>query len=123
MKKMTIESIAKMIETGFAAVSDDMAEMRTKMVSKTDVREIIHDEVPGIIEELVPRIIEDLVPGLIALETKPIAHELRELRRQIDFLEEHYRNIKGYAKEIDDLRLRVNVIEKFLKEKGLKMPV
>lgn len=113
-KKITLETLARQltkmdarIDKNFAAVAADIAEIRRDMATKADVRAIIHDEVPGIIQEF--------VPGLVALELKPLLHEQREITRRLDVLDDHYRNIPGFAKEIDELRARVKEIERHLK--------
>ena len=74
----------------FAALADDIADIRCDMATKADVRTIIHDEVPGIIQEL--------VPGLVALELKPLLQEHREITRRLDVLDDHYRNIPASPK-------------------------
>ena len=45
---------------------------------------------------------------------KPIHHELREISRRLDALEEHYANLKGVTKEIDEIRAEVRAIQKHL---------
>jgi len=109
-----LDALTAVVEQGFmaadkkfAALADDIADIRRDMATKADVRTIIHDEVPGIIQEL--------VPGLVALELKPLLHEHREITRRLDLLDDHYRNIPGFAKEIDELRARVKEIERRLK--------
>jgi hypothetical protein len=72
--------------------------IKDRMLTKNDVRDIIREELPGIIHE----------------ELKPIQHELREINRRLDTLDEQYKNLKGVTKEIDELRDQVRVIEKHL---------
>jgi hypothetical protein len=76
------------------------------MATNADVRTIIHDEVPGIIQEF--------VPGLVALELKPVLHEYREITRRLDLFDDHYRDIPGFAKEVDELRARIKKVERHL---------
>jgi hypothetical protein len=113
-KPITLETLARQLtkmdvrmERGFAAVATDIAAIRRDVSTKADVRTIIHDEVPGIIQEF--------VPGLVAIEMKPLLHEHREISRRLDVLDDHYRNIPGFAKEIDELRARMKEIERHLK--------
>ena len=69
-----------------------------QLPTKDDVRAIIREEVPNMIRE----------------ELKPIHHELREINRRLDVLDEEYKNLKGVTKEIDELRAQVREIEKHL---------
>jgi chromosome segregation ATPase len=43
-----------------------------------------------------------------------IEHELRDVNRRLDILEERFSNIKGVTSEIDELRDRLREIEKHL---------
>ena len=54
---------------------------------------------------------------VIREELKPIHHELKEINRRLDVLDEEYKNLEGVTKEIDELRAQVREIEKHL---GLK---
>jgi prefoldin subunit 5 len=69
-----------------------------QLPTKDDVRTIIREEVPGMIRE----------------ELKPIHHELKEINRRLDMLDEEYKNLKGVTKEIDEIRDQVRAIEKHL---------
>ena len=40
-----------------------------------------------------------------------IEHEITAIDKRLDGLEEHYGNLKGVTKEIDDLRARMTAIE------------
>ena len=72
--------------------------IKDRMLTKDDVRDIIREEVPGMIEEAL----------------RPIHHELREINRRLDMLDQEYKNLKGVTKEIDELRDQVRAIEKHL---------
>ena len=72
--------------------------IKDRMLTKDDVREVIRQEVPGMIDAAL----------------KPIHHELREINRRLDVLDEEYKNLKGVTKEIDELRADVRAIEKHL---------
>ena len=69
-----------------------------QLPTKNDVRAIMREEVPGMIRE----------------ELKTIHHELREINRRLDIIEEHYANLKGVTKEIDEIRAEVRGIQKHL---------
>ena len=72
--------------------------IKDRMLTKDDVRDIIREEVPGMIEEAL----------------RPVHHELREINRRLDMLDQEYMNLKGVTKEIDELRDQVREIEKHL---------
>ena len=72
--------------------------IKDRMLTKDDVRDIIREEVPGMIEEAL----------------RPVHHELREINRRLDMLDQEYKNLKGVTKEIDELRDQVRAIEKHL---------
>jgi predicted nuclease with TOPRIM domain len=55
---------------------------------------------------------EELAPAHSRLSN--IEAELRDISGRLDMLEEAVSSMKGYAKEIDDLRGRVREIEKHL---------
>jgi hypothetical protein len=69
-----------------------------QLPTKDDVRAIIREEVPAMIRE----------------ELKPIYHELKEINRRLDAVDEEYKNLKGVTKEIDEIRDQVRAIEKHL---------
>ena len=72
--------------------------IKDRMLTKDDVRDIIREEVLGMIEEAL----------------RPVHHELREINRRLDMLDQEYKNLKGVTKEIDELRDQVRAIEKHL---------
>ena len=76
--------------------------IKERMLTKDDVREITRE------------VIREEVPGMIREELKPIHHELKEINRRLDTLDEQYKNLKGVTKEIDELRDQVRAIEKHL---------
>jgi GTP1/Obg family GTP-binding protein len=87
-------------------IIDTLQFIRDRMATKDDVRSIVHDEVPGIIQEI--------IPGIVALEMRPVTAELREVVRGLDTLTEHYRNLRGVTKEIDELRAEIGAIKRHL---------
>ena len=104
---ITLEKVAHQIEDGFAAVADDIGEfrgemadlrndvteMRSAMVTKTDYHALRQDMLDGF---------------------KSLHVELRDINRRLDALDQLYQNLKGVTHEIDDLRDRVREIERHL---------
>jgi polyhydroxyalkanoate synthesis regulator phasin len=76
--------------------------IKDRMLTKDDVRDITRE------------VIRQEVPAMIREELKPIHHELKEINRRLDTLDEEYKNLKGVTKEIDELRDQVRAIEKHL---------
>jgi polyhydroxyalkanoate synthesis regulator phasin len=76
--------------------------IKDRMLTKDDVRDITRE------------VIRQEVPAMIREELKPIHHELKEINRRLDVLDEEYKNLKGVTKEIDELRDQVRAIEKHL---------
>ena len=76
--------------------------IKDRMLTKDDVREITRE------------VIREEVPGMIEEALRPVHHELREINRRLDMLDEQYLNLKGVTKEIDELRDQVRAIEKHL---------
>src|SRR5712671_2415783 len=77
-------------------------EKAEQLPTKDDVRDITRE------------VIRQEVPGMIREELKPIHHELKEINRRLDTLDEEYKNLKGVTKEIDEIREQVRAIEKHL---------
>jgi hypothetical protein len=76
--------------------------IKDRILTKDDVRDITRE------------VIREEVPAIIREELQPIRHELREINRRLDTLDEQYRNLNGVTKEIDELREQVRAIEKHL---------
>ena len=76
--------------------------IKDRMLTKDDVRDITRE------------VIREEVPAMIREELKPLHHELREINRRLDALEEHYANLKGVTEEIDEIRAEVRGIQKHL---------
>ena len=92
-KKITLESLAAIMSKGFAAadknftaLAEDIAEIKTTMATKEDVLAIVRKEV------------------------KPIASELGVIRRDVEKLEEQFKNVLGFRKEIDCAFQRIAAI-------------
>ena len=82
----------------FKDVLETVNFIKERMLTDDDMRAIIHEEVPGI----------------VALELRPVRHDLKQIYRRLDALEQHYANLKGVTKEIDDLRQQMRAIQKHL---------
>ena len=89
-------------------ILDALDFIKERMVTKDDVREIIKKEVPPIVRAM----IVEVVPGIVAVEIKPVRGQLRQIEKRLDTLEQHYANLKGVTKEIDEIRAEVRTIQK-----------
>jgi hypothetical protein len=83
-------------------ILDTVNFIKDRMLTKDDVRDITRE------------VIRQEVPAMIREELKPIHHELREINRRLDALDEQYKNLKGVTKEIDEIRDEVRAIQKHL---------
>ena len=54
------------------------------------------------------------MPGIVAIGLKPVRNDLKQIEERLDALEEHYANLKGVTKEIDEIRGEVRAIQKHL---------
>ena len=66
------------------------------------------------VREIVRAIIQEEVPGIVAIELKPVRNDLKQIEERLDTLEQHYANLKGVTKEIDEIRGEVRAIQKHL---------
>jgi predicted nucleic acid-binding Zn-ribbon protein len=105
MDHATKEAFTKLTETverGFAAVAEDIADIRARMATKDDLKELATKaELRAFREET-------------AQNFRDLREEVRDLRRAIEDLRTRVANIEGYSKEIDYLMQRVRAIEKHL---------
>jgi hypothetical protein len=67
------------------------------MATKDDVRDIIKKEVPPI----TPMIVE-VVPGIVAVETKPVREQPRQIETRLDVVDEEYKNLNGSRRRSTD---------------------
>jgi predicted nucleic acid-binding Zn-ribbon protein len=58
--------------------------------------------------------VREIVREEVAEALQPIHATLADINRRLDTLEEHYANLKGVTKEIDEIRDQVRAIEKHL---------
>jgi len=89
-----IDKLSKAVEAGFDLMSNGFA------AAADDVHDLT----------------TELKAGFLTVGDK-LAHiegELAHVNRRLDALEEHYANLSGVTKEIDDVRDRVRAIEKHL---------
>ena len=91
-------------------ILDALDFIKERLVTKDDVRDIIKEEVPPIVRAM----IVEVVPGLVALEIKPVREQLKQIEKRLDTIEQHYANLKGVTKEIDEIRAEVHEIQKHL---------
>jgi predicted nucleic acid-binding Zn-ribbon protein len=77
------------MERGFAAVADDITDIKSKMANKDDIA--------------------NLGGQLTSVE-----RELKSIRRDLDDLREKVENVSGFQKEIDHALERIAAIEKHL---------
>jgi chromosome segregation ATPase len=96
-KETTLGELAEMLERGFKAVADDIADIRRDMATKDDVRAIVREE------------LEPVEARITSIES-----ELRSIRRDLDDLREQVKNVSGFQKEIDHALERIGAIEKHL---------
>jgi chromosome segregation ATPase len=82
--------VERKMDRGFAAVADDIAEIKSTMATKSDVRAIVRDELA------------------------PIRSELKSIRDDLDDLREKVEKVIGFQKEIDHALERIAAIEKHL---------
>jgi predicted nucleic acid-binding Zn-ribbon protein len=98
--KATLESVLSTVERGFAdleakidrgfaAVADDITDIKSKMATKDDIA--------------------NLGGQLTSVE-----RELKSIRRDLDDLREKVENVSGFQKEIDHALERIAAIEKHL---------
>jgi hypothetical protein len=89
-RAVSLESILSTVEHGFAAVAGDIADIKSTMATKADVRAIVHDEL------------------------RPIRSELKSIRDDLDELTEKVENVIDFRKEIDHALERIAAIERHL---------
>ena len=63
-----------------------------------------------------------IVEQVVDEKLQPIHASLTEINRRLDTIEEHYANLKGVTKEIDEIRGEVRAIQKHLGTKGRSRP-
>jgi chromosome segregation ATPase len=77
------------IDRGFAAVADDIADIKSKMATKNDIANL-------------------------GRQLTGVERELKSIRRDLDELRERVENVSGFQKEIDHALERIGTIEKHL---------
>jgi chromosome segregation ATPase len=91
------EPSSKPVQSGFAAIAEDIADIKSTMATKSGVRAIVADE---------------LRP--IKSEVNQIRLELATIRRDLDDLSRKIENVTRYRKEIHHALERITAIEKHL---------
>jgi hypothetical protein len=98
-------------KTTLKEVGETLAFIVERMATKEDLKQFAtKDDV----REIVRTIIQDEVPGIVAIELKPVRNDLKQIEERLDTLEQHYGNLKGVTKEIDEIRAEVRAIQKHL---------
>ena len=97
--------------TTLKEVGETLAFIVERMPTKEDLKQFAtKDDV----REIVRAIIQEEVPGIVAIELKPVRNDLKQIEERLDTLEQHYANLKGVTKEIDEIRGEVRAIQKHL---------
>jgi predicted nucleic acid-binding Zn-ribbon protein len=96
----TLAKILSTVNRGFAAVAEDISDIRTTMATKADLA----------------RLKIELKGGIAAFggQLTSIESVLKEIRRELDDLQEKFENVSGFRKEIDHALERIAAIEKHL---------
>ena len=94
-KETTLKELGDMLShiIKHMATKEDIIDVRRDMVTKGDFA---------------------LFRAETAQNFRSIRSELTDANRSLDQIEEHYANLKGVTKEIDELRSRMSAIEKHL---------
>ncbi len=120
MVKKGASSVQTLIERGFKAVADDIADIRKHMATKDDVtalRKELKGDIAGLRNELKGDIagLRTELKGDIA----GIMDELSDIKRRLKDIEAAIEDHAGHSKEIDHALERIAVIERHL---GIKHP-
>jgi hypothetical protein len=91
--------VERKMERGFAAVADDITEIKSTMATKADIADMAT---------------KDDVRAIVRDELSPIRVELKSIRGDLDDLRGKVENIIGFQKEIDHALERIAAIEKHL---------
>ncbi len=89
-----------------------MTFLREHMPTKDDVRDIAREVVREELEPFKKEVRAEFEK--VHAELRDIRAELRDITARLDTLEEKVDGMRGYAKEIDELRARVSHLEKQL---------
>jgi septal ring factor EnvC (AmiA/AmiB activator) len=88
-RRASLDAILSTVERGFAAVADDIADIKSKMATKDDIANL-------------------------GGQLTSVGRELKSIRRDLDDLRENVENVSGFQKEIDHALERIAAIEKHL---------
>ena len=104
--KEAFAALTQTVEHGFAAVAEDIADIRARMATKDDIKDMAtKDDLAAVRDELRAEMRDG---------PASIRDELRDIRQRLEALEEAARNSAGLTKEIDHLFERIRAIEKRL---------
>ena len=85
--------------------------IKDRMLTKDEVRDIVRDELK---EYATKNDARKIVGEVVDEKLRPIHASLTEINRRLDTIEEHYGNLKGVTKEIDEICAEVRAIQKHL---------
>jgi chromosome segregation ATPase len=106
-KPVTLDTVLRAVESGFAAAAEDIAEVKGDIAGiKDDISEM-KGEIAHIKKTMVTK--EDLHHELASIHA-----ELKSIRGDLDDLIEKFENVAGFRKEIDHALERITAIEKHL---------
>jgi ABC-type transporter Mla subunit MlaD len=98
--KATLANILSTVERGFAAVAEDITEIKSTMATKADLA-ALKTELKGDIAAL-------------GEQLTSIEATLKSIRKELNDLQEKFENVSGFRKEIDHALERIAAIEKHL---------
>jgi septal ring factor EnvC (AmiA/AmiB activator) len=123
----TLDTVLKTVQSGFAAVAEDIADIKATMATKDDLAAVkkelkgniadLRTELKGNIAELKTELKADIAK--LGTQVASIERELKTIRRDLEDLREKLENVTEYRKEIDHAFARIAAIERHL---GLKPP-
>lgn len=114
---LTLEQLSMRMERGFAGVSeniDKLAELMMGEFHRVDERFVGVDKRLDAMDVRFDAI--DARFDRLEEEVRAIRHDIANILDRLDVLEEQVGSIRGYSKEIDELRSRVNILEAQLKK-------
>ena len=119
-ESMTLERLATLMAEGFNDVNEHINEVDVRL--STQIAEV-DERLSGQLAEVDGRLsgqMASLQEQIVAVhyDIRSIKEELRQIDRRLDALEASVRDVRGYAKEIDELRARVRRMEEYLATHG-----
>ena len=117
-----VDKLADIVVRGFEEVHEKFDTMQDQIDTMQGQIGTIQGQVGTIQGQVgtIQRQIETMQEHILNIETdiKSIKVELAYINRRLDSLEEATRDMRGYAKEIDDLRARVKYLENLAEQQS-----